>query len=290
MLTRGVALLFVTIYLFSSCRTKPTEAVVASYIYIPEFEIDNSQNTSGIDIFSHNIKDVWVYLDNDNQGAYELPALIPIAASGKHRIELRPGIFNAGITIQRRPFPYYTEYVLEDYNLISGVVDTIKPVTYYLNSITVVWEEQFEDPQPNYILNPDSDTGITFTGDDYKPELVFRGNHSAEVIMEEPGILFEIYTETLNNLQSETSPIYLELNYKSNYDFTVGFYRNNKSEQFPIYVVKEQEDWHKIYLDFTEPIIASTPGSNFNIFIGFLRRQDIPRVEMYLDNIKLIHD
>ena len=168
-------MLSILFYLFSSCRTKPTEARVPAYIYIPEFVIDNTQNTSGLEIFSHNIKDVWVYLDNDNQGAYELPAMIPIAESGKHRIELRPGILNAGITIARRPFPYYAEYVLEDYNLIPGTVDTIKPITSYLNDLTVVWEEQFEDPQPNYIINPDSDTSIIFTGDDYKPDFVFQG-------------------------------------------------------------------------------------------------------------------
>jgi hypothetical protein len=274
----------------SSCLTADPEVTVPSYIYVLPFEVDNSK--SDIELFSEKISDVWVYLDNDNQGAYELPALIPLAATGNHTIELRPGIKNAGISTERRPYPYYSLQTLSPYKLLAGKIDTIKPITYYANDplkIAIDWEEGFENIGPSYEINPESDTGVQIINRNDYPDLVFRGNQSGMIILEAPGSRFEMISPELTNLPRNNIPIYLEINYKSNQDFRVGLYRNNKTEQFPIYIVKAQEDWNKIYLDFSPYIQSSSPGSNFNVFIGFTRKSSVSRVEMYLDNIKLLH-
>ena len=272
-----------------ACQKAGPEATVPSYIYIEKFQIDNSK--SDLEIFSEKITDVWVYLDNAYQGAYELPAHIPLAVNGRHHLELRPGIKNAGISTDRKPYPYYQLFDLSSYNLKTAVTDTIKAVTFYDTSsvITLGWEEGFESLGPSYEINALSDTNIQIINRSEYPDLVFRDNRSGMIILEEPGYRFEMNSPTISNLPRNNIPIYLEINYKSNHPFIVGLYRDNKSEQIPIYVVKEQENWNKIYFDLTNYVQTSPLGSNFNVFIGFTRKSTVSRVEMYLDNIKLIH-
>ena len=52
---------------------------------------------------------------------------------------------------------------------------------------------------------------------------------------------------------------------------------------------KSKDEWNKIYLDLSEYIQSSPPGTDFNIYIGFTRNPSTLNVEMFLDNIKLIH-
>jgi len=286
------ALLIFAMLLSFGCQTKDQAADIPTYLYIPSFTIENDKNQSGMEIYSSTISDVWVYLDNDNQGAYELPALIPIVESGNHRLSIRPGIKNAGISASRRPYPYYKLYDLGVHKLVPGTVDTILPITYYDDdprSITIAWEEGFEGPGADYTINPTSDTIVNIVDSVNYPELVFKDARTGQIILTEPGFRFEMISPTFTNLPTNSIPIYLEFNYKSTIDFIVGIYMDNKSQQIPIYVVKEQENWNKIYLDFSTYIQSGGPGINFNIFIGFTRSSNIPEVEMYLDNIKLIH-
>ena len=287
---RGLSFISAIALLLSSCNTKDPAAEIPTYLYIPAFAVDNSQ--SDLDLYSHNINDVWVYIDNSTQGAYELPALIPIAQKGNHQLEIRPGIKNAGISNARRTYPYYKESNLGIYNFKPGATDTIIPTTFYNDDpkpIIIAWEEQFEDLGPSYEIDPTSDTVITIINKSEEPENVFRDSKSGGIFMDETHFKFEMHSPTLRNLPKNNIPIYLEINYKTNHEFLVGLYMNNKSEQIPIYIVKEQENWNKIYLDFSSYIQSSLPGTNFNIFIGFVRQSDNTDVKMYLDNIKLIH-
>ena len=44
-----------------------------------------------------NITDAWVYIDDNLQGVYELPANFPVLAEGKHSLRVRAGIKDNGI-------------------------------------------------------------------------------------------------------------------------------------------------------------------------------------------------
>ena len=260
-----------------------------AYLYVPSFDTDSGGPE--MDIFSHNITDVWLYVDNNSKGGYELPALIPVAASGKHVIGLRPGIKNAGMANVRRPYPFYELFEFEA-NLRPGLTDTIAPVTFYdeePEDILVSWNEDFESLGQSYEIKNGSDTVITIISREEDAEKVFNGNRTAAVYMDESGLLFEMISPLLQNLPKNNIPIYLEINYKSNQSFVVGLYSNNKSEQIPIYVINSQDNWNKIYLDFTSFIQQFPNGTPFNIFIGFSRDKSLSLVELYLDDIKVIH-
>ena len=70
---------------FSSCETGDLEAEVPSYFAIDEVVVaeDPSKGSN-----SQNITDVWVTMDNQFIGTYELPCRFPILDIGEH--ELNP--------------------------------------------------------------------------------------------------------------------------------------------------------------------------------------------------------
>ncbi|MEQ8324458.1 MAG: hypothetical protein RIC15_03000 [Vicingaceae bacterium] len=291
MLQKSVIALISAFALFSSCETFNAEIQPASYLYVSEFEFDNSGIDDKWQIKSSNVTDVWLYLDESQfLGAYELPAVIPLAVDGKHRISLRAGIKNAGISTERALYPFYAEFQMNNFNLRQNTVDTIKPITKYdfdSGDLQDAWYENFETLFSSWEHHPSSDTSIQFVGDD---QLVFDGNFSAGIFLDEEDLFFEMNsTPPYSNLPKNGVPIYLELNYKTNHEFVIGLYANNKTEQIPIYVVKEKEEWNKIYLDFTDYVQSNSDAFNFNVFIGINKAADEGPVSLYLDNIKFIH-
>src|SRR5689334_23258519 len=70
------------------------------------FHVTNaSQGTN-----SSSITDMWLFVDGNLLGAFELPAHIPVLAEGSHTLTIRPGILINGIKGSRGPYPFYTSY------------------------------------------------------------------------------------------------------------------------------------------------------------------------------------
>lgn len=286
---------FSVFILFSSCETLDPKIEVPSYIYVEPFEINNGSSKFGDDsIYSEKITDVWVYVDHSSlQGVYELPAIIPIDKSGKGSLSLRAGIKNAGSSVNRTLYPFYKEYKKEGHVFVAGLVDTLKPITFYdegpaLNPLKIVWSEDFDDEIGGFSFHyhPGSDTIVQKIED---PELSFRGDQCGGIFMNEEDFLFEMISPSIKHPESDV-PVHLELNYKTDHEFIVGLYLDNKQNQIPLYVVKEKEDWNKIYFDFTSTLQSNFNAVDFNVFIGFKRNANHPTVEMYIDNIKLLHN
>ena len=272
-----------------SCETFHAEIEPASYLYVKQFEINNDSIAPMWQIKSTKISDVWVYIDESQyQGAYELPAIIPIAEQGYHKISLRAGIKNTGITTDRRIYPYYMEYE-KNINLRPNYVDTLTPITKYdhgISGIEDAWFEDFETLFSSWTHHPSSDSVVNFVSDTN----VFDGNFSGGIFLDEDDLFFEmISVPALTNLPRNGIPIYLELNYKTNHRFVVGLYASNKSEQIAVYTITEKEHWNKIYLDLTDQVNLNSDAFDFNIFIGISKDKDEGAVYMYIDNIKLLH-
>ena len=103
-------------------------------------------------------------------------------------------------------------------------------------------------------------------------------------------ITFEISTDDLTNLPQAGSPVFLELDYKSNTQFLVGVYIN-----YSLVVKKEliwinpKENWNKIYIDLTNTISEGINAPSFSIFIGMKRDYNLDTNAIYFDNIRVIY-
>ena len=291
MLTRAVLIIALPALFLTSCETFNAEIEPPAYIFIEDFTIDNAGVDAKWQIKSSKISDVWLYVDESQfKGAYELPATIPIAEQGRHSISLRAGIKDAGIATKRAIYPFYMEYQIDNFNLIPNHLDTMKPVTKYdfvSGTIVDAWFEDFESLFSSWENNPASDTVLQYVSDSTK---VFDGSYSGGIFLGKNDLFYELNsTPPLYDLPKNGTPTYLELNYRCNHEFIVGLYANFKSEQIPIYTVKERAEWNKIYLNLTDYLSQNNDAYNFSVFIGVSRDVSEGDVEIYLDNIKLIH-
>ena len=286
-------LLFAFIAVLVSCKKDQYSVDTPAYIQIDSFTVSTAcfENQSNrLQLFDHNVKDAWVYIDNSLQGTYQLPARFPVLEEGSHKIEIRPGILQNGIQATRAIYPFY-EFNIDQIDLVKGETVKIDPCLAYLNvgqalgEIEVAWSEDFEGIV-DIEYNAQTDTLIVPISDE---DEVFAGNFSGAVFMNKGQSFFEMISPTLTNLPVNGTPIYLEINYRTNHDFFVGLYLENFTEQINLYGFRANDSWNKVYIDLSEPIRFNGDSPNFNIFIGFQKDPDLDNVKLLIDNIKLLH-
>ena len=143
--------------------------------------------------------------------------------------------------------------------------------------------EDFENAGLSIIDTSGTDTIMKFTTTD-----VFEGTRSGIVNLDATKILYEGRSSASYTLP-KGSPVFLELNYKTNNFFVIGVYASNSSQPIPVLYIKPVDKWNKIYIELT-PAIRSAANSNpFRIFIGMKKDDIVSSPQLLIDNIKLLH-
>ena len=84
--------------------------------------------------------------------------------------------------------------------------------------------------------------------------------------------------------------VFLEMNYKSNNEFTVGLLVNGSvSSQRSILVINPSSSWNKIYINLTPTLSSITSATSFRVFLTAQKNTKDANGEIYIDNIKLLH-
>ncbi len=277
----------ICILLTVSCNKEQFRNDIPAYITINTYEIDSIPGA--LPLATTNVQDAWVSVNGELQGAFELPASFPVAKTGKSTIRIQPGVLKSGISTLRGVYPFYTDYEITNYELVAGEDHTLTPSLTYRDdlSIFVAWKEDFEEIGSNLLYHIDSDTVVVQVEDSLE---AIQGNHYGVINMEENDAFFELYSITLTDLPDNGTPVFLEMDYKTNHFFFVGLYSDNRTVQESLYGYRAQDEkWNKLYIDFTASIFNKRTSEDFNIFIGFQKDPNIPEVTMKIDNIKLLH-
>jgi hypothetical protein len=268
------------------CDDKITKDDIPSYLAIDTIILSTDYSNQGT--ASNKITDAWVYVDNNLIGAFELPAkAIPILAEGTHTITISSGIKLNGIASTRARYAYYKNYTVK-INLVRDSIIKIHPTTTYTDNTIFEWMEDFEDGSTSLERGSSSQAGLERISTD---SLVFEGSNCGKAVLRDSSVFFEVKTISAFDLPLDDSPVYLELNYRNNIDFWIGFYANEISvtTQRSILKLNPTNEWKKIYFNLTPWINQFTNAKNFNIFFGFNRNYGDPEGIIYLDNIKLVH-
>lgn len=266
-----IALLLVTI--ITSCEKEDINNI-PSYITINSITLDENS--------THNITDAWVYIDDDLQGVYELPANFPLLVEGEHKLRIKAGIKDNGIASTRVPYPFYSSYIVEDTIFNSEETMLITPIVYHLYNPEDIFHEDFETG-----LNLDTDS-ITFSIDNINP---IDGNYSITTLTDSI-LLTEIITDELVNLPQAGAPVYLELDYRCNTQFLVGLYVNFPQSSVlkkDLLWINPKENWNKIYVNLTSTVSESVGADFFKVFIGVQRDFTRDTNTVYLDNLRIIY-
>ena len=273
------------ISLFSCNIINPVEPI-PSYIKISSYEFVNTPNLNTGSL-SNKITDAWVYIDNDPVGVFELPFTIPVLKEGLHSIKIRPGIMQNGIASTRIEYPFYADYDTT-INFAAEETHTIFPVFAYKSNTKFSLLEDFEGSGLKLETSNASDTTLKHIKNN---PIVFEGTGCGAGFLDDENILFEIVSSENLSLP-KNSPVYLELNYRNETDFSCGVYANEpgQTNQYSSGLsINPSENWNKIYVDMGLAIGSSLNASNYKLYIGALKTPDGTVKSIYLDNVKLVH-
>jgi len=265
-----------------SCNKDNNE--VPCYISIDDIQVNEYANSAGT-----NVTDAWVYINDNLQGVYELPARFPVLAQGKQKLRIRAGIKDNGIAATRVAYPFYSSFIIEDQDFSPEMEIMLEPVVSYIENTNfyssyLIEDEGFEGNGINLEPTLISDTTII--------EITEGGNKYGAGILTDSFMTFEIATEELDSLPQQGAPVYLELDYMSNTQFLVGLYVNFPQGavlQKDLLWVTPKEEWNKIYINLTSSISESIGAESFKVFIGMKRDFDQNINSMYFDNFKVVY-
>ena len=278
---------------FSSCNNFEGSQEIPAYIHIDTFLLTTNYEIEGA--ASHKITDVWLYIDNNLQGCYEMPATIPVLERGKHKITIYPGIKLNGISSTRTINPFYKPYIIEELELEEKVIDTIHPSTTYYSKDESTLEFAFKDDFERQIFVEDSngsDTAIIRTDRD-APERwddEFNNSHYSGYVWLGDTINNFCFTSTeLRDLPNQGNSIFLEIDYKCTEVFEVGLYAKiSQMEIIPLVYVNPSPTWNKIYINIGPSITDTKDAEYFKFYIaGMIDKNS--EAEYYFDNLKLVY-
>ena len=262
---------------FVSCQKDETDAIPA-YIQIDTITLNEESDPTNPLTNDNGITDAWVYVNDQLQGVYDLPAKFPVLEEEMQTVRIKAGIKANGIASSRIAYPFYTSY-FEDITLSPNKTTTITPVVEFNREEEDIFIEDFE----GIGINIDSDS-LSFFIDN------FDGNNFGRIALSDSMYISEVTTDELFDLPQAGAPVILELDYKSNTQFLVGVYINYPQSvvQKDLLWITPKEDWNKIYVNLTTTISEGINATSFKVFIGMKREGEDPN-ELCFDNLKVVY-
>lgn len=279
---------------FPACELINPDEEVPTFLFIDSFTFTTVYATQGL--ATSDLPDAHVYVDNRFIGIYELPATVPIMASGRVKVSILPGTRENLQSIAHR----YVR-VLRSFDstmtLVPGELQRLSPRTSYRDNVRFAWLEDFED----------NSNSLVFTGRSIRDTLyILQGNgewnfpfgvNSTRTLHGDLGAsdsfrLMEVKSfNTFTTLPNGGRDVYLELDYRSNVPIQAGLFKlvNSLYEQVPLVVLPSTNGrWRKAYLNYAAELATLPVNTPIEIYFGIIKQSgflDAPRFS--LDNIKL---
>lgn len=278
-------LLGLVLFITNSCVKNNADP---SWIYINKWTLQaNKTNLEGE--LTENVTDVYLLVDNQIIGYFELPIKIPLLMDGSKVITVYPAIHDNGISATKTTYPFLQPYSLTC-NLVKNQTATINPVTkYYTN--TKFWIEDFEDAGIKIQTSPDFPPLLT-TGSD--PSILKYGQRYGWVHLTKQDSIWMGATQKIS-LPQYGAEVYLEIDYMNTNSLLTGVnsYGTTAFQANPNIQLNAQDEnskkWKKIYINLKEIVSYSL---NYNMFEQYLEAQlDAGKnsSDIYIDNIKIVH-
>lgn len=277
--------IFIVTVLNSGCETIDPAVDIPSYITIQSVDMVTDYATEGTD--DHNITDVWILVGDDDLGAYELPATIPVLNNGVQQVRIYGGIKVNGISSNRSVYPFFNTTTLP-VTLVPGSTVDVYPTLSYYSGITFAWLEDFEIGSTLEKASI-SDTSLSLESVTSLPAM---GTQSAVIRVDATNDFFMATTSGKQFKLPQGRPIYLEVNYYSTVQFSVGAVKNTVlGGEFldPYFNVYPSTGWNKVYIKLTDYVSPHLDALSWEIYFSCLYDATVANNVVYLDNIKLIY-
>jgi hypothetical protein len=267
---------------------------IPAYVYVESINFvqrDPAREGSA----SQKITDAWLSVDGQLLGVKETPMLVPVILSDNggnpNTISVRSGIDDNAQSSAKIDYSMLTRYVETRY-LKPGQVDTIRAITRYDTSVTIILVDDFESTGGAFGTEIDGDTAtkmVKVSGAE-----AFEGQYSGRLLVDTPHLTVEVANNILfSNLQTlaQASPVYIEFNYKTDVAIEVGLiahYSNGATRTFYKGGVNPRTGWSKAYFNLTNEVFAAA-ASSYTVVFKVANYSRLPSPKAYIDNVKLLH-
>lgn len=275
-----ILFLLLSFVFIQSCSLLELRGDIPSYIIVDKL---NFEHKEGQGPTNHNINYVEVFFENSTLGIYQVPfklALIPTKETSNLTIlpAIQENVSSTAIT----PYPMMTPFVIEQ-KFEENKEYELSPTFSYSEGTKFVFTETFEG---NHVFTSDLDTFSTTM--QLTSDMVSQGQGAGVMRLKE-GEEMRVSTLFSNKDLANGGQVFVELDYKSSLVFNVGVLGNTGGDvQFePAIFLKEREDWKKLYLNITLPIL-NVKKDEIRLYIEAKSTEGDG--EVYLDNVKLIYN
>jgi len=281
-----IGLLFLT-----SCSIFDPEEIRPAYIKLGGIKV-YEPGTSDI-LTTHDVRDIWVYLDGNALGIFPYPGHVPVILENPEEnalIQMVAGIRDNGIASYLTLYPFLEFYEM-DQNILPGNVYEVNPVFKYRSNSLLRFNEGFEASSNlfSFDLDNDTETKISSTNTVKK-----SGVYSGHLFVNKEHTKLEAANASpLLNLPTNATSVYMELDYLADQDFyfgIIGYDETSGSQGFKSYYLgmKKNTSWQKLYINLTEEL-ATSKFDAYRFFFSLQLDTKNESANVYLDNIKLLH-
>lgn len=288
--------------LLAGCERFEGDQTVPSYLSIEGIKVVNTPGSSvsqmqGYFTSSIDCAEIIVYFEGDtaqtNLGVYELPCRIPVLrADTIARVIVNPVVKQNGIAATHIAYPYYSSIELKKIFIVPDSITNLGLLTtHYMANSHCAWEEFFEPGAQELKL----DTVVQ--------RLLYNQAGALDTILSDDGcgvIHVSDSQKTLNFWSKDTidlshyskdSYLYLEMDYWTDFNLSVGFNNPNMTGGAPTVesamVLYPNKGWQKIYINLGRLWNHYNHHPYIRLYFSILNSKG-QSGGVYLDNMKLL--
>lgn len=266
-----------------SCNVINPAEPVPVYFQIDSIRLKTEYLTQGS--ATAKIPDTWVFVDNEYLGTYGLPVTFPALGEGIHKISFRAGVQVNGMAENRAAYPPFGVFDTT-LKFEAGAVVHLNPSVVYKSGTVFKQIEDFDDGSLSLISTSSSMASLNISpvGDANAYE-----NNSGFVILDDNHPQFEVASSDTFTLPY-TVPVYVELNYKTDHEFTLGVFVSGSSViQSPLVNVRPTATWKKIYVNISQLGGVLSGNVFYKIFLKGVKSSSQSTATFYFDNLKVLY-
>lgn len=288
----GHRFLIILVVLLFGCSVLDDHESQPAYVVIEEVSVNNPDGSGTV---THDIRDLWSYLDGSSLGVYPHPTHIACLPQNETvTVSFIAGIRNNGIAYSISIYPMLdpVEWVLD---MKPGENYSYNPVFNYRNNVIKRFETGFESAFGIFEFDADGNASSGIVKD---TEIKRSGNASGLIVVPDTTDMLDFVevatSEAYIGIPTDGTPVYLEIDYRATANLFIGLigYQDPVNQYQPLksyYLgLKPTDEWEKIYVNLTEPLLQSDLNG-YRILIR-AENTEVGNVEtVHLDNIKLLH-
>lgn len=265
----------------SGCNIINPAEELPTYVQVDSFQFQNNRtdNTGGT---THKIRSVFALYNGKNIGGFDLPAKIPVLASGTGELILAPAVDNSGLFGYQLQYAHYTAFKTA-LTAAPGKTVSITPTTGYTEASKFYYVEDFENSNDFVTLSGAPVSNTTTPGE------VLDGSRSGKFSVDSAGLATTVTTNRKFVYVNTNSEPVLELDYKSTAFVRIGVYAENFTQPNYFLTLYPSLQANKIYIPLQQAISKLGGGAaNFHLAFQVYPAEGSKSGYAIVDDVKVV--